>query len=464
MKVIAGSARVSSREQSENSYALDQQIARLKAAGATEIFADVASGSKKSRQEFQRLIERIKAETIQEVIATRIDRIARSLPRLREFAALCMEYGVNLKILDQQIDLSTPHGKLMFNLLGSVAEWELDLLKDRVMHGTEYRRSQHRAFGVLPFGYILDDDLPAPDLDLYQSTNQTCWNVAREAVEVFLNIGTIRGTARELGKRYGTRANRSGGGEFKDFPRENGLRYWLCNPILRGHLGYFYRSRSQTTIFVPNTHPSLISSSEFDEIQRLLEIARKGERRGTGDRLPLAGLVYCGLCGSKAKAYRHRKGDRLVIRWYCVGIHTPIQACVKTPSIRYEVIENAVIAALTSRGEQIALMTEEVQADVVDTPEIVELQKSLKAIELLPSNSALVEAQSQITNQIAALRLTQHTQKESQTAMMQDLIEISSSAGFWQWLDNDSKRRLYKRFIDRISIKDGVVFSITLRV
>lgn len=76
---VVGYARVSSPEQADDSQALEQQIARLKEAGATEILSDVESGSKDNRVEFQRLMSLVLDGAIDEVIFTRIDRLTRSL-------------------------------------------------------------------------------------------------------------------------------------------------------------------------------------------------------------------------------------------------------------------------------------------------------------------------------------------------------------------------------------------------
>lgn len=153
MPLAFGYARMSSREQVTNSHALEQQIARLKAAGATKIFQDIQSGSRDDRPALKELMELVHNRKIDEVIITRIDRLARSLTKLRECIDVFQEAGVNLRILDQQIDLSTSQGKLMANVLGSLAEWETDLLSERIRHGKQHRRNKKKACESSPWGY-----------------------------------------------------------------------------------------------------------------------------------------------------------------------------------------------------------------------------------------------------------------------------------------------------------------------
>ena len=79
-----GYARVSSREQAENTQALEQQIARLKDAGAKQILSDVEKDKKDDRPQFLELMRLVEAGRVRTLIITRIDRITRSLPTLRK--------------------------------------------------------------------------------------------------------------------------------------------------------------------------------------------------------------------------------------------------------------------------------------------------------------------------------------------------------------------------------------------
>jgi len=77
----------------------------------------------------------VRARTVDVVIVTKLDRLARSTHHLvtlgRELAAL----GVDLVVLDQQIDTTTPSGRLLFHLLAAFAEFERDLIRERVKAG-----------------------------------------------------------------------------------------------------------------------------------------------------------------------------------------------------------------------------------------------------------------------------------------------------------------------------------------
>ena len=167
MKRIIGYARVSSREQAEDHQALEQQIARLKRAGATEIFVEVKSGRRDDRAKLNQLMTLVQQKQVDGVIATRLDRIARSVLKVRQCLDVFVNSDVNLVILDQSIDLSTSQGKLMVNILGSFAELEVDMLSERVKHGKQHGRNQLKACEQAPWGYVVQNSKYVLDLTFH---------------------------------------------------------------------------------------------------------------------------------------------------------------------------------------------------------------------------------------------------------------------------------------------------------
>ena len=129
MSPIYGYARVSSIDQD-----LSLQRAALKAAGATIIRAEKASGaSRKGRSELETLLEFLRPGDTR--IVTRIDRLARSLRDLQNIVHELREKGVHLKATEQPIDTSTAAGKAFLSMLGVFSEFENNLRRERQMEG-----------------------------------------------------------------------------------------------------------------------------------------------------------------------------------------------------------------------------------------------------------------------------------------------------------------------------------------
>ena len=105
------------------------------------------SGSKDRRPALDRLMKDARARKIDGVLVTRFDRFARStkhlVTALEEFQAL----GVDFVSLGESVDTSTPMGKMIFTVLGAVAELERSLIKERVAMGLERARREGKTHG-----------------------------------------------------------------------------------------------------------------------------------------------------------------------------------------------------------------------------------------------------------------------------------------------------------------------------
>ncbi|MEB3353456.1 MAG: recombinase family protein, partial [Cyanobacteriota bacterium] len=84
---VVGYARLSTQEQAEG-QALEQQIDRLRKAGATAVIQDLDSGAKDHREGFTRLLELVRTRQVDRVIATRLDRLSRRAATTCELADL----------------------------------------------------------------------------------------------------------------------------------------------------------------------------------------------------------------------------------------------------------------------------------------------------------------------------------------------------------------------------------------
>jgi len=111
-------------------------------------YVDVGiSGSKASRPQLDRLMNDAKKRRFDAVLVARFDRFARSVKHLvtalEEFHAL----GVDFISLNESIDTSTPMGKMVFTILGAVAELERSLIRERVQAGVDRAKRQGKTLG-----------------------------------------------------------------------------------------------------------------------------------------------------------------------------------------------------------------------------------------------------------------------------------------------------------------------------
>src|SRR5918995_4230730 len=135
-----GYARVSTGEQT-----LDLQLDALKAAGCGKIYEETASGAKAERPVLEDVLSYLrKGDTL---VVWRLDRLGRSLPHLIETVAALAARGIGFKSLTEQIDTTTPGGKLVFHVFGALAEFERDLIRERTNAGLAAARARGRTGG-----------------------------------------------------------------------------------------------------------------------------------------------------------------------------------------------------------------------------------------------------------------------------------------------------------------------------
>jgi DNA invertase Pin-like site-specific DNA recombinase len=482
--VEVGYARVSTAEQAQDSHALESQESRLLAAGCDPVFSEVGSGGSDRRKVFQKVWKMVRDGGVQSISVTRIDRISRNLLTLRQFLSDCEARGIVVRAIDQGIFSDTAHGKFALNILGSLAEWELDNLKERVDRGWKFLQENKRAPGVVPFGYVRGEDesyLPARDVQ-YRDSDKDCWTVALEIIDAVEKTSSIRGAIRELHSLYGER--KKGSRPDEDYPRENGLRYWLLNPVLRGHISYYYRymgrdkvngrwvQGQKPIILIPNQHEPLISPVRWDGLERILSQRTREREKENWRTKPLAGLVQCLACKGRFRGFTNsrKKGDDCLrlARWYCNNIYLPVPTCENRKGILNESLEDAVHKALAQRAKEIAALIEdeeeEVRVGLADTPEIKGLLGSLASLEAIPSNPAIDRAKEEIREQIEGLRGEQKNSQQVKSLLADELVETLEEEFFWSWLNPVKRRAYYLRFVESVWVLDGGVVAVDLRI
>jgi DNA invertase Pin-like site-specific DNA recombinase len=143
--MIVGYARTSTIEQEAG---FEAQLKQLKAAGCEKVFSEQVSAVAATREQLEAALDFVREGDC--FIVTKLDRLARSVPHLCEIGARLEAKGVSLKVLDQAIDTSTPTGRLMFNLLGAIAQFERELTRERMLVGIAKARADGKYKGRAP--------------------------------------------------------------------------------------------------------------------------------------------------------------------------------------------------------------------------------------------------------------------------------------------------------------------------
>jgi len=141
--MLIGYARVSTQDQDT-----DAQIAALKISGCELIFQEKASGGRWDRPELHRLLGQLRKGDV--LVVWKLDRLSRSLKDVLLLIEKVEQAGAGFRSLTEVIDTTSPAGRMMMQMVGTFAEFERAMLRERTQNGLDAARKQGRVGGRRP--------------------------------------------------------------------------------------------------------------------------------------------------------------------------------------------------------------------------------------------------------------------------------------------------------------------------
>src|SRR3954465_15169715 len=142
--MLLGYARVSKADEQDTAA----QVSALKAAGCTRVYEEKASGGRWDRPELHRMLDHLREGDV--VLVWKLDRLSRSLKDLLHILEKTEAAGANFRSLTEAIDTAGPAGRMMMQMLGSFAEFERAMVRERTRAGLKAAREQGRKGGRQP--------------------------------------------------------------------------------------------------------------------------------------------------------------------------------------------------------------------------------------------------------------------------------------------------------------------------
>lgn len=147
-KFAAVYVRVSTKKQDTRSQEPDlKRWASAHDEGAVRWFVDKASGKSMNRPGWNELEEALRLGKVSKVVVWRLDRLGRTASGLTALFESLTERGVGLVSLKDGLDLGTPAGRLMANVLASVASYETEVRAERIIAGQRAARERGKTWG-----------------------------------------------------------------------------------------------------------------------------------------------------------------------------------------------------------------------------------------------------------------------------------------------------------------------------
>ncbi|RRQ21915.1 recombinase family protein [Thiohalobacter thiocyanaticus] len=141
-----GYARTSTTDQQAG---LEAQLQELQQAGAEQVYQEQVSAKESdSRPQLQALLKQLRAGDV--VVVCKLDRLARSTADLLQLHQKIEDKGATLRVLNLNLDTSTPTGRLLFTMVGSIAQFERELMLERQKEGIAAAKAAGKYKGRKP--------------------------------------------------------------------------------------------------------------------------------------------------------------------------------------------------------------------------------------------------------------------------------------------------------------------------
>src|SRR3982750_1848135 len=143
--MLLGYARVSKSDDSQDTAA---QVSALKSAGCKRVFEDKASGGRWDRPELHRVLDQLReGDTL---VVWKLDRLSRSLKDLLHILERVEAMGARFRSLTEAVDTAGPAGRMLMQMLGSFAEFERAMVRERTRAGLKAAAARGRKGGRQP--------------------------------------------------------------------------------------------------------------------------------------------------------------------------------------------------------------------------------------------------------------------------------------------------------------------------
>jgi site-specific DNA recombinase len=462
-------------ESPKNHEARARMYAEFKGWNVVELY-DLSGTSGKAvieTPEAQRMLKDVASGKIQALIFSKLARLARNVRELLDFSDYFQKHNANLVSLEESIDTSTPAGRLLFTVIGALAQWEREEISARCAASVPIRAKQGKPTGGKgQFGYMWAAD-ETGSKRLVPNPKEA--PTVKRAYELFLERKKLLPTCKALDAE-GLRPRKS---RFKNTtlkriltdPTYKGLR--RANYCKSGGNKRAWELKPQSE-WVYQEVPPLVSPETWEAVQLIFAERTAKYQAGVPkeSRYPFGGLLVC-ECGKKM--YVQRYVGMKVNRYRCMACHNKINEDVITEQflegikamvVTPEKLEGpkeaeATIGALQERLEN---ARREIQAVNSKTEKLLELwnEGMIDKPTFAERLDGLRTRKEQLANEIPRIQGEIDFIKVSEVGRDYLLARAVSIASMWPLFDDVTKNGLIREIVDSITVgKDSLDFSFT---
>lgn len=301
--------RVSTKEQADFGYSIDEQerllIQYCESHGYEFIgsYTDRGISGKniKGRAQLKLLLDDAKSKKFDIVLVWKINRISRALKDLLQIVELLERNSVSFKSITEDFDNSTPAGRMQFQMMGIIGEFERGCIAENVKMGMIAKAKAGSWNGGIVLGYdskqIGNSNVKRPEKRLIVNEQEA--RVVREIFQLYASgqgYKAIVSTINAMG--YKTKK----GNDFS----VSTVREILLNPIYIGKIRFNRypewsskrrRGINEECILVDGLHESIVSQDLWEKVQSIMKMNTKAPKK-YDSWFPLTGILKCPVCGA----------------------------------------------------------------------------------------------------------------------------------------------------------------------
>ncbi len=473
-------ARVSSEEQTQG-YSIDAQLRagqQLATERGLEFTSYIEPGRSakgedlRRRPVFKQLLDDAEAGRLTMVAVHKLDRFSRNLRVTLEQFERLSRAGVTFVSLTENLDFSTPWGRLALAMLGALAQFYSENLGQETSKGKQERKAQGLYNGILSFGMVKGADrVPVADTTPIEIDGETTTNLDGLLL-AFREAAKGRSDA-EVARILNAAGYRTTGNRGRNLFSKDTVAEMLTNRFYLGELPVVEKVRGPDgklhkvqTGWMSGKHAAVIPSDLFESVQEARARNRTNPNSVRTERQPwsLSGIAYCGSCRSKLHVQgRPIEGKRRVgcyariqgkgcpepsasLDWYEEQLHAYLARLVIPPDYRDRILE------------MYASVRRNLDPQAVDR---AKLQARLERIKKLFQWGDMPEAE----------YLTERTEIQKQLAVLAPVDEASVKlerlAGYlrdlplaWEHADQRQRNHIARRLFQEVWIKNQRVVAV----
>lgn len=359
-KRVAIYCRVSTVEQAEEGYSIDEQNLKIREYCEREgheiynLYEDRGISGKNitNRPGIKQLLHDATENKFDLVIVWKLNRISRKLLDILNIVELLNKHNIAFRSLTENFETETPSGKLQLNIMGAIGEFERETIAENVKMGLLARAREGRWNGGVVLGYDLvelpNDGKKRKNTRL--EINEKEANTVRRIFELYSQGYGYKAVVNRVNKEgYKTKRNR----QFA----VSTVKEILKNPVYIGKIRYNVRQDwgkkrrnniNANPILSDGQHEPIIDMQTWNKVQVILKERSKKHNKVYDSEFPLTGILKCPVCGAgmtiSRSTIRRKDGTKKVLEYYsCGNWKNKGTAVCNSNSIRVEVADEYVL-------------------------------------------------------------------------------------------------------------------------